>query len=229
MKKPPLDGSVRADLFRAAQAYCDLAHAATAGVLIEPLPRGRGVLLIAFDGWDLVAIPDPTGAISRRVTIKSLGAMTKMAVDLFRRDGAAVRLVFRDDLARIEPDVSNANAAAGDIELGVTPLDWRGELARHAHKSMEPPYVGDARSTRRLADTASVLARAAGLDIGVYELKGGVDGAVLATFPAWPDAVALYQPRPHLIEARERCVATTWSPADWLTRPGPGLVHGSLA
>jgi hypothetical protein len=208
VKRAPLSIDVRVDLFRCAQCFVDAAKIDSVGVLIEPLRRG-GVVIVAGDGHDLIVIPDPSGHATRSATIATPGALTKLAVDLFRRDGPDVRFRVDDNTAWIAGDAKGA--ANREVEINQPPRDWRRQLAPHAHTQLRLPVVGDFRMAQRLRDVANVLARAANQPDALWKLCGGMHGAMLATFPAWPDAVALFDASN---EVRDHCAdpCSAWRP-----------------
>ena len=180
----PLAFSVRADLFRVAQAFCDVRIDAYASVWIEPVGQpgasDGGVVMVGHDGADLIAVHDETGQASRGAFVTIGNHMVKTAIDLFRRDGAEQRLICKEDVAWLYPGPSTQ--AARDIERPAPNFDWRAALQRHAIVRLEPPFVFDARMAKRLSDAAIGLARASGAEDESFELKGGVLGATLATF-----------------------------------------------
>jgi hypothetical protein len=206
----PLSINVRVDLFRCAQCFVDAAKLDSVGVLVEPL-RGGGVVIVAGDEDDLIVIPDATGKATRRATIQTPGALTKLAVDLFRRDGPEVRFCVEDNTAFIAGDPKGA--ANRDVEIDQAPREWRAVLAPHAHTQLRLPIAGDVHMAQRLRDVARVLARASGAPEAIWRLCGGMHGAILATFPAWPDAVALFGARDAVMAHRtDPCSA--WRPND---------------
>lgn len=220
--KPPLDADMRADLYRVACAFSDSASSKYAGVRVEPI-RGGGVVMVGYNGMDLIAVEDPTGSINRPATIAVSKAILNIAVDLFRREGVHVRLKANNDMAWIDPDQSGQ--AAREIERG-THYDWRQILAPHALMRLDPPFVHDGRMARKLSDAAIGLARAAQRSDEPYVLKGGM-GATLATFPTWPDAVALFTHRAELDAVRaEEGLSTLWHPSRWVTGPRLAAVPG---
>ncbi len=180
----PLSFSVRADLFRVAQAFPD----APAGVRIEPLSDG-GVVMVGMTAGDLIAVVDRSGEANRAGTVSVGKALVNMAVDLFRRDGVEVRLRGENGIAFIEPDP--AGNAARNFEVAWCYPDWRALLASYATCRLEPPLTINARITARLSTAAIGLARAAHSDDESVTFKGG-QMAMVAEFSAWPEAVALF-------------------------------------
>lgn len=210
MKPPPLEIDTRVDLFRCVQCFVDAAKLDSVGVLVEPLRNG-GVAIVAGDDDDLIVIPDPTGYASRTATIATPGALTKLAVDLFRRDGPEVRFRVEDGFAFIAGDAKGAGNR--DVEIQQAPREWRRQLAPHAHTQLRLPVAGDVHIATRLGNVARVLARASEAPDAIWRLCGGMNGAMLATFPAWPDAVALFGARAEIAQYRtDPCSA--WRPND---------------
>jgi hypothetical protein len=224
LTKEPLHISVHALLFRAAQVFEGDADKGQRRLRVEPLRTG-GVAIVACAGSDLVVVPDPSGTANRAATIASPGALSKLAVDIFRRDSVATRLNVAGGMAWIEPDVTHG--AARNIELDQPFEDWRAMLAPHMHARLKPPIAGDARMSRRLADVAANLARAAGRpEQDQWRLCGGHENAILATFPAWPGAVAFFADNPGRASARADHRGD-WTPPHWLNAPRLALVEAS--
>lgn len=202
-EKPQVEFDVRADLFRVARGFTDASQARYAGVRIEPLaPERAGVVMVGWNGQELIWIEDETGKIERPATIAVSGAMVNLAVDMFRRNGVATRLVGRDGVASIEPAVVGS-IATREYERTLAYPDWRGEIARHAAGRMPTPLVFDARMARRVSEAAIGLALAAGDRREFFEIYGG-RRACVAAFPAWPNAEAIFCDPPHLGAARGR-------------------------
>jgi hypothetical protein len=225
-----LSFSVRADLFRVARAFAHGSDSPLCGVRVEPQRVGPGVVMIGWNGADLIAIADPSGAIARSATLKISTAVLTRAVDMFRNAGCGVRLVGEGGVAFIPGD--SAGHASRDYEIRERYGDWRRALAPHAVRVLQPPFVFGARQARKLADAAIGLARAAEADGGqpfeAYELKGSV-GGVLATFPDWPDAVALFALETTVETLRAENPCTMWRPPHWAHAIGPALVENGAA
>lgn len=222
----PLRFSVRADLFRVAQSFAD-ASGVFAGVQIEPIaaPGSAGVVMIGCDGADMIALFDNSAWADRAASVSVANGLVKTAVDLFRLNGINQRLMADKGVAWLDPGPSGQ--AARDIERPTPPeFDWRAVLARHAVARLEPPFAFDARMAKRLSDAAIGLARAAGSDDESFELKGGVGGAVLATFPAFEHrAIAVFSERTVGAAARRENRSTFWHPPQWTQRPNIAAVQ----
>lgn len=216
-----LSFSVRADLFRVAQAFTDASSGLFAGVRIEPLPEG-GVVMVGWDGADMIALRDASGEIARPACVYVGKALTNIAVDLFRRDGVEVRIKGGGGIAFIQPDAGGQ--AVRDFERDVIYPDWRGRLEQNAFVRLEPPFLFNARMFKRVSDAAIGLEKASSYPQGeLFRLHGGV-GAMIATFPAWPNAVAMFSHR-EMPEGIDHDPSTLWRPPSWLTaRPRLALV-----
>lgn len=215
MTKSPLHFSVRADLFRVAQAFTFPKAPQLSGVRVEPI-AGGGVVMVGWDGADMIALEDRTGEISRPATIYVGKAMTRIAIDLFRRDGTLVRLKGSGEVCYIEPDAGGN--AARDVEIDLVYPNWRAALSVHAITALEPPFVYDARQAQKLNDATIGLARAAESDTELFELRGGIE-AMLATFPAWPEAVAVLSHKHAVRQARAADRSSFWRPPHWAHGP----------
>lgn len=220
-----LNFSVRADLFRVALLFSDAATVRFQGVHIEPAPQG-GVLMIGSNGADTIALRDETGSIDRRATVLGSKALMNIAVDLFKREGVSTRYKAEGGVAWIAPDASGQ--CAREYERQMPYHDWRQSLAPHALSRLEPPMVHSARMARKLSDTAIGLSRAAGDANEFFELKGG-QLATIATFPAWPEAVALFMHSPALEQHRGENRSTLWHPPAWVHGPRLALAGGTEA
>lgn len=214
----PLSIDVHAAAVRVAQVFVSPDEPGAGGVWIEPRYEadGGGVIIVAGGAGEFIAIPDPTGDTSRAAHIRTPGALTKLAVDLFRRNGRETRLKVQGGLAWIDPDAGGQQMAK-NVEVDDAFPDWRKAFAPHACIALKTPIVGEARMSRRIADVAANLANATGKD-ATWELNGGDRGAYVATFPSWPGAAAIFRTS----DAREaaRAEATSvWRPESWYTRP----------
>lgn len=224
----PLDLSVRADLYRAAQAFL-VAGAPSFGVRIEPLPGDRGVLMIAGGAHEIFAVLDPSGHASRAVTLSVSGSMTKLAVDLFRRDGERHRVVARHQASGVDAwlEPGDARTRERNVEIEGPFPEWRGELIAHVHHRLDGPIIADGRAARKISDVAITLGRAAGDPRELYQIQSGNAGALIVTFPAWPQAVALFTPTPAIEDMHATAPHQTWRQPSWLLRTGPALVSAS--
>jgi hypothetical protein len=183
--------SVRADLYRVAHSFMDVTVPKYAGVRIEPLDRG-GVVMIGWNGADLIVLEDDAGAIDRPATIHVGRGMVNLAVDLFRRGGIETTLAGDGDVAMIRPEATGAQVVKDYERVGYDYPDWRTELARHVSGGrINAPVMYEARMARRVSDAAIGLAAAAGVELQTFELDVG-NGAVVATFPSWPSAAAIF-------------------------------------
>lgn len=214
----PLSIDVNAAAVRVAQVFVSPDEPGAGGVWIEPRSDvdGGGVIIVAGSAGEFIALPDATGRTSRSAYIKTPGALTKLAVDLFRRNGQETRLKVAGGLAWIDPDAGGQQAAK-NVELDDAFPNWRAAFAPHACIALKTPVVGDARMSRRIADVAANLANATGKD-ATWELNGGDKGAYVATFPCWPGAAAIFR----TTDAREAARAhasSMWTPANWFSRP----------
>ncbi len=202
--------AVRADLFRVAQQFTESTSQLYRAVRVEPLIKG-GVVMVGWDGVDLIALEDREAFISRAANILISKSMTNMAVDLCRRVGPSVRIVGEDGLATIKPDAGTL--ASRDFDVGGRFPDWRAALAPHPMVSLEPSIRLNARANKKVCDAAIGLARASGGECELIEPRGGID-ATLFTFPAWPGAVAVCRHTPDIVAARAD-ISTTWIPPAW--------------
>lgn len=193
--------NVRADLYRVAHSFMDVTVPKYAGVRIEPLDQG--VVLVGWNGADMIVLEDASGSIDRPATIHVGRGMVNLAVDLFRRGGVETKLAGNGDVAMILPAISGATVVTEYERRGFDYPDWRAELARHAAGRIETPLVYEAQMARRVSDAAIGLAAAAGVRLQTFELEGG-NGAVVASFPSWPSATAIFNFTPTLQEARSR-------------------------
>lgn len=194
--------SVRADLYRVAHSFMDVTVPKYSGVRIEPLDQG-GVVLVGWNGADLIVLEDEGGSIERPATIHVGRGMVNLAVDLFRRNGVGTLLVGDGDVALIKPEATGGQAVREYERMGYDYPEWRDELARHVAGRIETPLVYEARMARRVSDAAIGLASAAGERKELFEFEGG-NGAIVATFPSWPSAKAIFCFTPTLQEARAR-------------------------
>lgn len=194
--------SVRADLYRVAHSFMDVTVPKYSGVRIEPLEQG-GVVLVGWNGADLIVLEDEGGSIERPATIHVGRGMVNLAVDLFRRNGIGTLLVGDGDVALIRPEAAGGQAVRDYERRGDDYPDWRAELARHVAGRIETPLIYEAKMARRVSDAAIGLAAAAGSVTQPFEFEGG-HGAVVATFPTWPSARAIFNFTPTLQEARSR-------------------------
>lgn len=184
--------NVRADLYRVAHSFMDVTVPKYAGVRIEPLGWG-GVVMIGWNGTDMIVLEDPLGHIDHPATIHVGRGMVNLAVDLFRRGGLETKLAGNGDVALILPDAPGAQVVKDYERRGIDYPDWRAELARHLSSGgrIATPITYEARMARRVSDAAIGLAAAAGVALQTFELDVG-DGAVVATFPSWPSATAIF-------------------------------------
>lgn len=193
--------SVRADLYRVCHSFMDAQTPKYTGVRIEPLERGGGVVMVGWNGADLIAIEDETSEIERPATIYVGRSMVNMAVDLFRRGGIETRLVGRGDVAVIEPEAAGSPAVR-EYEHGAEYPDWRAVMMARNHDGfrVSTPIVFGARMARSASDAAIGLAAAAGgAALENFEFAGSDESATVVTFPAWPRARAIFkQPAPVL-------------------------------
>ena len=220
MGKSEFTFSVRADLFRVAQAFTETRDPRFNSVRIEPLSEG-GVALIGWDGADMIVIGHPEGQASRAGNVRVGKAITNIAVDIFRRHGEFCRLVGADNVAFIRPDTGGQ--AARDYESDLPFPDWRAVLQPHAFIRMDQQFAFSARAMKKLSDAAIGLARAGGAEEEVFEIRGGQD-ATIATFPAWPGAAALFTHTQDVVHARRHYGSTLWHPPAWLSAPGVSAV-----
>lgn len=184
--------SVRADLYRVAHSFMDVTAPRFAGVRIEPLEKG-GVVIIGWNGADMIVLEDRDGSIERGAIIHVGRGMVNLAVDLFRRGGVETKLVGDGEVAMIQPTVSGAQVVKEYERVGYEYPDWRAEMARHVSGGrIATPIIYEARMARRVSDAAIGLAAAAGAALQTFELDAG-DGAVVATFPSWPSAAAIFK------------------------------------
>lgn len=205
------DISFRTDLFRVAWRFTVPGK----GVRVEPAPNG-GILIGATDDAAFVVF-DHSAVVDRAVLIDA----PKDFMDAVARTR---QLKLDPSTVRVR---ANRAALACDhvstiVENGVTEVAadaWRQAIDRNAFARITAPTLTFRRDVADdINQAARALARATGMprseaERATYTIKGGVDGAVMVEFDAWPDAFAL------IANAQRTPTQWAWNPPPWLAPP----------
>lgn len=201
--------SCRADLFRVAWRFSMPGK----GVRIEPAAQG-GVIIGATDAAAF-AVLDRTAEVERAALVDAPREFME-AVARTRRannDPSAVRLHARHGVLACDGVAIIVENAVQEV----APDAWRQAIDRNAFARIVSPCLAFSREViEDVAEAARQLARAAHrpqheAEEARFTIKGGIDGAVMVEFAAWPDAFALIAD----VQTGDGG-QWGWAPPDWL-------------